>query len=115
MSKWPKKVTVVEQNDMTALTFQKGQRCCAVGWRNKECTGESYESPEETMCEKWNDIYEKIARENLDIGCHSSVAAINDHKLNTNIERAALVNATWRRLGYNIPKKYCVGGRIKKI
>lgn len=76
-------------------------RRCAVGWQRHF----------EVDRIKFYNSYTKIFK--LETGINeSSVIQINDWKLKNNKDRAAMINATFREMGYNIPKSATVGKNI---
>ena len=97
-----KKVFAIKPERVCTGTFDAGHgRRCAVGWQSHFGINAN----------QFNESYTKIFK--LETGINESlVIQINDCKLKNNKDRAALINATLREMGYNIPKSATVGKNI---
>lgn len=102
-TKWPKEVTVVEPRDMCtrAYTNPRGQHCAA-GCALTELGEWGLRTSQ------WEAACRKIA---VELGVtgnkDETVEVINDRLCCNNAERAALVNLTWKALGYDVPASAC--------
>ena len=85
------------------LSDGKG-RYCALGWRDRCGISPSL----------FNKNYTKIFSCGTGINSESRVVQINDNFLQNRQDRAALINATLKSLGYDIPLVATVGKTILK-
>jgi hypothetical protein len=79
-------------------------RYCALGWRDRCGVPEKL----------FNKNYTEIFSPGTKLHTESRVVQINDERLTNRQDRAALINATLKRMGYDIPLAATVGKTILK-
>lgn len=112
MSKiWPKEVPILVAEDFCKGDFQKGSRCCLMGWTNKVFGGTHGNPHGDYM---WMPEVQEVVRtisevaniSKYDISDEGNIAKFNDAKENTRKILAFVWNKAMHKLGYNVPKKY---------
>jgi hypothetical protein len=106
MSKEDRKmVFAVTPNRICTGVYHANNRSCALGWAdNFKMSRNKFES-------KYRKVYRVSTNQKFLDSC-VDVVKINDGLLQNDMDRAALINATLREMGYRIPKSSTVGKNI---
>jgi hypothetical protein len=96
---WPVKVPVLGPGDFCTEQYNKGRKCCLVGW-SLAVTGPAPDP--EVSCPLSKNF--RIAIEH-EIG-RPDVVGFNDYRSKP-ADRARVWNRAMRRLGYNVPASAC--------
>jgi hypothetical protein len=100
-----KEVFAVKPERVCTGTYHRGSRSCALGW------ADNFRIDRNKFETSYLKVY-KTAANRKTLNRYAGVVVINDTELKCGKDRAAVINATLREMGYRIPKSSTVGKNI---
>jgi hypothetical protein len=96
---WPVRVPVLEPGDFCTAQYNRGKRCCLVGW-SLAVTGPA---PDPEACRPLSKVFQSAIEREIGYG---GIVGFNDFRSRPS-DRAFAWNRAMKRLGYNVPASAC--------